>query len=354
MLKLLKKRAGKSGLPSGSLVYLGEAKSESININLIHYNSTTLEEKTLVNLENCKEYLNADHVSWFNIDGIHNKELLEQAGKVFGLHSLFLEDIMSTDQRPKFEDNEDCLFVVLNMLTYDDDLGNIHAEQVSFVLGDNFVVSFQEKQGDVFETVRERIRLGKGRIRGKGPDYLLYALIDIIVDNYFIILEKISDRIGNLDDELLENPNKSIVHKIHLLRREMILLRRSFWPLRDVFNWLERGETKHIKKGTRIFFKDVYDHIIRIIETTEIFRDIVGGMMDLHMSTVSNRMNEVMKVLTIISTIFIPLTFIAGIYGMNFTHMPELEWRNGYFMILIIMSLIGLLMLFFFKRKKWL
>ncbi len=230
----------------------------------------------------------------------------------------------------------------------------ILTEQVSLILGPNFVLSFQENVGDVFDQIRERIRSGKGKIRKMGADYLVYTLLDAIVDNYFIILEKIGEQIEFIEERLIINPASDTLNTIHKLKREMLFLRKSVWPLREVISGMERGESSLIKGTTKIYLRDVYDHNIQIIDTIETLRDMLSGMLDIYLTSISNRLNAVMKVLTIIATIFMPLTFLAGIYGMNFKYMPELEWKWGYPLILLIMSTIGISMLFYFKRKKWL
>jgi magnesium transporter len=250
---------------------------------------------------------------------------------------------------------EDCgeyVFVVLKMLS--SDRNKITSEQISIVLGPDFVVSFQEREGDVFNPIRERIRIGRGRIRKMGADYLAYALLDSVVDNYFIFLEKLGDKIEFLEEELVTNPTTETLQTIHDLKTEMVFLRKSVWPLREIISGLERGESALIQESTEIYLRDVYDHTIQVIDTVETFRDMVSGMLDIYLSSVSNRMNEVMKVLTIIATIFIPLTLIAGIYGMNFQYMPELGWRWGYPMVWLIMLVIGALMLVYFRRERWL
>jgi magnesium transporter len=240
------------------------------------------------------------------------------------------------------------------MLSSEKGKDGVVSEQVSLILGSNFVISFQESPGgDVFDPVRDRIRTGKGRLRKQGPDYLAYALLDAIVDNYFLVLEKLGERVEGLEEELITEPGQQTLHEMHALKREMIYVRRSVWPLREVVSGLERVESPLIKQSTGIFLRDVYDHTIQVIDTVETYRDMLSGMLDIYLSSVSNRMNQVMKVLTIIATIFIPLTFVAGIYGMNFRFMPEIEWRWGYFVVLGIMLAIGLLMVISFKRKRW-
>jgi magnesium transporter len=354
MPKFIKKRSKKAGLPPGTLVHIGERKTEKIKITIMDYDETQFQVRETETLEECYPFKDRPTIIWINIDGIHEIETLEKLGDCFGLHPLTLEDILNTDQRPKIEDYGEYIFIVLKMLYPDDDTGEILAEQVSLVLGQNFVISFQEREGDIFNSVRERIRSGKGRIRKMGADYLVYSLLDSIVDNYFIILEKLGERIEFLEEKLIINPVPEAINLIHKLKREMIFLRRSVWPLREVIGSIERGESSLIKGSTNIYLRDVYDHTIQVIDTIETFRDILSGMLDIYLSSVSNRLNAVMKVLTIIATIFMPLTFIAGIYGMNFKYMPELEWRLGYPVILLTMVSIGVLMLVSFRKKKWL
>jgi len=280
--------------------------------------------------------------------------IIEKIGKHFSIHPLILEDILHTGQRPKMEDFEDYIFLVVKMFYYDEKDDEIKMEQVSLLLGSNFVISFQEREGDIFDPIRERIRNHKGRIRMMKADYLGYALLDTIVDNYFIILEKVGENIENMEEELVTRPTPETLQTIHNLKRELIVLRKSIWPLREVVNSLERGESPLINEATGVYLRDVYDHTIQVIDTIETFRDMVSGMLDIYLSSISNKMNEVMKVLTIIATIFIPLTFVAGIYGMNFEFMPELKWHWGYFAALLVMVAVAVIMVFYFRRKRWL
>ncbi|MCJ7687321.1 MAG: magnesium/cobalt transporter CorA, partial [Desulfobacteraceae bacterium] len=259
-----------------------------------------------------------------------------------------------TGQRPKMEDLGDYIFIVLKMLMPAKTEGDFDAEQVSLILGSNFVISFQEKQGDVFNTIRERIKMGKGRIRKTGSDYLAYTLLDAIIDNYFVILEDVGEKIETMQEEVLANPDPSILKVIQDTKRNMIFLRKSVWPLRETISNLERGESSLIGDSVGPYLRDVYDHTIQVIDTVETFRDTISGTLDIYLSSLSNKMNEVMKVLTIIATIFIPLTFIAGLYGMNFKFMPELEWKWSYLVIWIVFLVVGALMLIGFRRKKWL
>jgi len=350
----IKKHSRKAGLPPGTLVHIGEKKTEQIRITLIDYNEQNIQEKVVESVEECFPFKEMPTVTWINIDGLHNIETIEKIGKHFELHPLILEDILNTGQRPKCEDYEKCLFMVLKMLIYNNESNSIQSEQISLVLGQNFVISFQETVGDVFEQIRDRIRNAKGRIRKMSADYLAYALIDAIVDNYFLILERMGEQIESMEEELIAKPSDKTVRRIHALKRELIFLRKSVWPLRELVNSMDKTESSLISDATGPYLRDVYDHTIQVIDTVESFRDMVSGMLDIYLSSISNRMNAVMKVLTIIATIFIPLTFIAGIYGMNFKFMPELEWKWGYFIVLIIMAVVAAVMLIYFKRKKWL
>jgi magnesium transporter len=350
----IKKRSGRAGLPPGTLVHVGERKEESVRITVIDYDEQSFQEKEPSSIEECFPFKQTPTVTWINIDGIHRIDIIEKLGKHFELHPLILEDILNTGQRPKFEDFDKYIFIVLKMLSYDDEKQTVRAEQVSLVLGLNFVISFQESIGDVFEEVRDRLRNAKGRIRKMASDYLAYALIDAVVDNYFVILERLGESIETMEEELVAEPTEKTLQQIHLLKRTMIFLRKSVWPLRELISGLQKSESSLIKESTDVYLRDVYDHTIQIIDTIESFRDMVSGMLDIYLSSISNRMNAVMKVLTIIATIFIPLTFIAGIYGMNFKYMPELEWRWAYPVIWLIIVVIVVCMLIYFRRKKWL
>jgi len=352
--RLSKRRLKSLGQPPGTLIFTGEKKTEEITISIIDYDENQYQEKKVKTVEECFPFKETPTVTWININGLHEPYIIEQVGEYFNIHPLILEDILNITQRPKLDDLGDYIYIILKMLSYDEGKRRIDIEQVSFLLGSNFVISFQEKEGDVFNPIRERIRTGKGRVRKMGADYLAYALIDAVVDNYFIILEQLGEEVELLEEELLTNPAPETSVKIHAMKRELIFLRRSIWPLRELIYVLERGESKIIKKATLLFLRDVYDHTVQVIDSVEAFRDIVSGMLDTYLSSLSNRMNEVMKVLTLIATIFIPLTFIAGIYGMNFQFMPELAWRWAYPIVWIVMCTIGISMLFLFKKRKWL
>jgi len=354
MLKLFRKTSKRAGLSPGTLVHDGDKKVEKAKITIIDYDATQFQEKEVETIEECFPFRDTPTVTWINIDGLHEVGIIEKIGKHFSIHPLILEDILHTGQRPKMEDFEDYIFLVVKMFYYDEKDDEIKMEQVSLLLGSNFVISFQEREGDIFDPIRERIRNHKGRIRMMKADYLGYALLDTIVDNYFIILEKVGENIENMEEELVTRPTPETLQTIHNLKRELIVLRKSIWPLREVVNSLERGESPLINEATGVYLRDVYDHTIQVIDTIETFRDMVSGMLDIYLSSISNKMNEVMKVLTIIATIFIPLTFVAGIYGMNFEFMPELKWHWGYFAALLVMVAVAVIMVFYFRRKRWL
>ncbi len=354
MPRIIKKGLKKRGLPPGSLVHIGEKKTDKVKISVIDYDQNNLEEKEVNKIEECFPFKKKPTVTWVNIDGLHEVDVIEKIGNYFEVHPLVLEDILNTDQRPKMENFDKYIFFIIKMLYFDEKLHEIHTEQVSLILGGNFVISFQESIGDVFDPIRERISNSKGRIRSKGTDYLVYSLLDAIVDNYFIILEKVGEKVEDMEEDLISNPTPSTLQEIYNLKREMIYLRKSVWPLREVISGLQRDESALIQESTEVYLRDIYDHTIQVIDTIETFRDMISGMLDMYMSSVSNKMNEVMKVLTIFAAIFIPLTFVVGVYGMNFDIMPELHWQWGYLIIWVIIILVAFSMIIYFKQKKWL
>ncbi len=355
MTRLTKKRSKKAGLPPGSLIHIGEKRTEKVKITVIDYDEAHFQEKEMEAVEECFIFKEKPTVTWINVDGVHKVEILEKLGSCYDIHPLILEDILNTDQRPKVEDRGHYLYIVLKMFYFNEKGNGIVTEQISMILGHNFVFSFQEGiEGDVFNPVRERLRSGKGKIRKAGADYLAYSLIDAIVDNYFIILERLGEKIEALEEKLVTNPTSEVLKTIHALKRELLFLRKSVWPLREVISAMGRGESALIHDSTLIYLRDIYDHTVQVIDTIETFRDMVAGMLDIYLSSISNRMNAVMKVLTVIATIFMPLTFLAGIYGMNFKYMPELEWRLGYPLLWLIMVVIAGVMLIYFSKKKWL
>ena len=333
-------------------------KERKERVRVFYYDKAKFEERA-VKSERELPSKSRSGVMWINVDGVHDVKLIEKIGKRFGLHDLVLKDVVNTEQRPKVENFDSHLFVVLKMLSKKGDKSNrIEIEQVSFVLGEKFVISFQEKEGDVFDPVRERIRNEKSPIRKMGADYLLYSLIDEVVDNYFVILEMLGEEMELLEEALISRRSKNAMNRIHRLKVELIHLRKSVWPLREVFSAFTEinalTEVPLIKKATKIYFRDVYGNVIQAIDAIETYREMLSGMLDIHLSSVSNRLNGIMKMLTIIATIFVPLTFITGIYGMNFAYMPELRWYWGYPVTLLFMLAIGISMMIYFKRKGWL
>ncbi len=371
------KNARKAGASPGTLIHIGENYNEEVKITLIEYSKDEYEKKYLKeeelaslkwNKANVSESVESGtsekvsalnkvsvltKVSWLNVDGLAKIEVIEKIGEVFKLHPLVLEDILNTGQRTKVEDYNDYLFVVLKMIIVDEITKELKSEQISIVLIDNYIITFKETGENVFENVKNRIQAGKGNIRKFGKDYLLYALIDTIVDSYFVILEQFGNKIDDAEDDLMREPRREILQEIHNLKREMLFLKNSLWPLREVISILIRSEDIFISHSTIIYFRDVYDHTIQIIDTIEVYRDILSGMLDTYLSSISNKTNEIMKVLTILSTIFIPITFLAGVYGMNFEYLPELKWWWSYGAFWFVSITSTVLMLRFFRKKKW-
>lgn len=346
------KRSKKTGLSPGSLIHLGNTYTEKPIISLINYSETFFTSKEINSAAELKAEMSKQGIMWIDLVGLQDTSLLEDIGTIFNLHPLVLEDILNTDQRPKMEDYDDYLYIVLRNFSRQTN-GDLVSEQISIILGKNLVISFREKPDNRFDPIRQRLSGNKGRIRKSGADYLVHAIIDNIVDHYFIVLEKLEEKIEFLEDALVKRTTPVVLQEIHNLKRELILLRKSLWPLREAISSLERSDSPFISESTGIYFKDIFDHVIAVIDSVETFRDMLSGMLDIYLSSVSNKLNEVMKVLTIIATLFMPLTFLAGVYGMNFKYMPELEWRWGYFGILGIMLAIVLYMIYFFKKKKW-
>jgi magnesium transporter len=351
--KLVVKRSKKAGAGPGAMVHIGRPSDRQSAIRVISYGRDGLQDQVVDDAARCADTLGADRVTWMNADGVHQAALIETIGNRFGLHPLVMEDILNTDQRPKVEDYEGYLFIVLRMLRYDAGQQQVSSEQLSLVLGDRFVLTLQERPGDVFDTVRERLRAGR-KLRQMPSDALAYALIDAVVDHYFVVLEQLGDQLEILEDELVARPTPTTLSRIHHFKREILMLRKAVWPLREVLGHLWRDEGPLISAETRLFLRDVYDHSVHIMDTVETFRELLAGMLDLYVSSIGNRMNEVMKMLTLIATVFMPLTFIAGVYGMNFAVMPELQWTWGYPAVLLLMLAIAVGLLLFFRRRHWL
>jgi magnesium transporter len=355
MPEVVSKRSDKSGLPPGTLIHVGEPRAEKPRLTAMVYDASRLLEEELETIGDAFPLSEAPAVTWINVDGIHQVEVVEELGQRLGLHPLVLEDILNPEQRPKMEDLGDYLYLVLKMLDWDDARGEMTVEQVSVLVGANYVVSLQEQPGGgVLRPIRDRIREAKGSIREQGPDYLAYALLDGVVDRYFGVLEGLGEKVEDLEEELVTSPTPDTVQQLHDLKRKMIYMRKSVWPLREVVAALERSGSSLIGESTGPYLRDVYDHVIQVMDAVETLRDMLSGMLDIYLSSVSNRMNEVMKVLTIFASIFIPLTFVAGVYGMNFAYMPELAWRWAYPSLWVVMVAVAVTMLVYFRRKRWL
>ena len=353
MFKSMKNNISKKAISSRSQQEKKGNRKEDIKITIIDYGKKNVHEEITKSIEEIFIYKNTQTVTWINLSTVKNIKIIKEIEKHFDLHPLILEDIIDTRQRPKIKDFGDSLFIVLKMLYYDKDNSTIKIEQVSVILGKNYVISFQEKEGDVFDPIRERIRNNIGNIRKAGTDYLVYCLIDAVVDNYFTTIEKMGEKIEKLEDKLISRPNPVNLRLVHKLKRDLAFLRKSVWPLREVINNMQIEESNLICQSTIPYLRDIYGHTIQVIDNVESLREIIAGVLDIYLSSTSNRMNEIMKVLTIIATIFIPLTFITGIYGMNFKFMPEIKWFWGYPAVLSVMLLIGVGMLIIFKKKKW-
>ncbi len=343
-----------AGLPPGQAVYTGIRKESPFRLSVFKYSEHDLEELENVPPSALPSLQKPHTFLWINVEGIHHVAQVKEICDIYGIHALTLEDILTVEQRPKIDDSEEYIYTATRMLQFDQDSRKTLSEQVSIVLLPDVLITFQERPGDTFDAVRNRLRSGKGRIRKEGSDYLFYALLDTIVDHYFIVLEKFGDELEDIEERILTAGKKRDFEVLYELKREMIHIRRSVWPLREVISRLERDDLKLIKKSTRIFIRDVYDHTIHAIDSVETYRDFISSLSDLYQSVISNKMNQVMKTLTIISVIFIPLTFIAGLYGINFENVPELKWRYGYAYFWSLIITAASITLLIFKSKKWL
>ena len=359
MAKLIKKSKMFGQAPE-TLLYEGKIKTDGVKISIFDYDEVNCSEKVTNDVTECFPFKDKPSVTWINVDGIHRIDVLEKLSAHYLVHPLVLEDILNINQRPKAEDFGEYIYIAAKMLSLDETKDDLTEEQVSILLGNNFVITFQEeKEGDVFDIIRQRIRTGKGRIRKMKADYLAYALLDAIVDNTFVILEKIGEKIELIEESLVLNPDSAVLHSINKMKRNLIFLRKSVWPIREVIRTVTQIDSRLIREQALAYYRDIHDHVIQSVDTIEAFRDTVSGMLDIYLSVLSHRLNEVMKVLTIITTIFMPLTFIAGIYGMNFnTHasrfnMPELNWSFGYLFALLLMAMVVAWMTVYFKKKRW-
>jgi magnesium transporter len=352
--KFQRKYSRKAGLPPGTLMYTGVKKEEAVKIHVINYDENSFDEHETLNIEEALKRVNKTNMTWIKISGVHDIKIVEKIGGFFNLHPLLLEDIMDIQQRPKCEEFGEYILIVAKRLYFEENENSLKDFQISFIIGDMFTISFQEQLDNIFDNILERITKAKGRVRQLGSDYLAYRLLDAIVDSYFIVLDNFTNRIETVEDLLVENPSHEITYDIHHIKRDVLFLHKSIWPLRDIINGLARAESPNIKQTTSIYFRDIQNHIIQIIDTIDTFREMLNGMFEIYLTSVSNKLNEIMKILTIISTIFIPLSFIASLYGMNFKYMPELYLPSGYYIILFVMMIIGFTMLLLFWRKRWL
>lgn len=351
-IKLFRKPSKKIGLAPGTAVFIGEKKADKVRIRIIDYLNEHLDISELHSIEDAFPFRDTSTVTWINIDGLHDIELIETICKHYNIHMLVKEDILNTSQRPKIEVFDDYIYIVLKMIYYDKN-EDLNREQVSIILGKHYVITFQEQTGDVFDPLRERIISGKIRQRRNTADYLVYAIMDTLIDNYFLVLEQLNNRLDELDGEVSDNPTEDIVIEVKTIKRELLLLKKLIWPVRELVEDTLNEDIEFISESTKPFLRDLRDHTIQVIETVELFREIANSIISHYESCQNSKMNEVMKILTLVASIFIPLTFIAGIYGMNFKNMPELESQKGYYIVLLTFVIIGLSMIYYFKRKKW-
>lgn len=355
MSKSLKSSSHKAGLAPGAIIHVGDVHQVDTKISVINYNIDGIEEPKVDSLEQLLDYKNSDQVTWVIVEGLSNPELVGKIGELFDIHPLVIEDILTTHQRPKFEEYDHYMYIVLKSLTSHGEQFTVKDEQISILLLDNFVFTFKEKSDELFLPVLQRIKTSKGHFRSMGADYLTYAILDVIVDNLFILIDSLDERTLTLEDSLMtDEPTRLTLILIQKLKRELIHIRRFVSPLRELMAGMLRSDSELIHEKTHIYLRDVSDHAIRITESIESYQNILAGLLDIYISSISNKMNEVMKVLTVFASIFIPLTFIAGIYGMNFTDMPELHWKWGYPAIWGVFITITVALLIYFKKKKWL
>jgi len=352
---LFKRRTAPVGTPPGTLLPQHEKAHTTMSVRVMDYSPDACHVLKSVSLEDTYQLRDSGTVSWIDIEGVRDTEALAKFGDHFGLHPLVLEDILNTHQRPKLEEYENYFYIVARMLIAGKQPTDaVHSEQVSFILGKNFLITFQEIPGDVFDPVRHRVQQGHGRSRNSGSDYLLYALLDAIVDNYFVLLQSIADRIETVEQSIVWKPEREDLDRIHKLRRELVYMRRNVWPLRDVVASLDRSDSELVANETRVYLRDLHDHVVQVIDAIENFRDVLMSLQDLYMSGISNRTNEIIRVLTIISTIFVPLTFLAGVYGMNFHYFPELAWKWSYLGFWVVSIVIAVSLIAFLRRRNWL
>ncbi|HNX48080.1 MAG TPA: magnesium/cobalt transporter CorA [Methanomassiliicoccales archaeon] len=349
-----KHHSKKTGMPPGSVIYVGDGSPSPTEVSVIDYTEADVLEKKGITFDECMMMRDNPSITWINFSGLADVEQIKKVGDIFGLHPLVMEDILHMGQRPKLELYDKYVYLVVKMIYRGDNGKEVTYEQLSIVMGKNYVLTFQEREGDVFNSIRERVKGNKGRLRKSGADYLVYSLLDAVVDNYFPALEKIGDLVEDIEERLSDNPEQDVLSDIYRLKREVLFLRKSIWPIREVVAAMMRQDIEIVSPNTNTYLRDVYDHSIQVMDVVETYTDMLSELTDVYMSTVSNRMNEIMKTLTIIATIFIPLTFIVGLYGMNFKYMPELTNELAYPVVLVGMAIVSGIMLVYFRRKGWL
>ncbi len=354
MARFLKNRRKSQGEAPGSLIFIGRQKMEKSRIRVIQYNKENLVEKELDKIEDAYSHIGKGYVTWINIDGLHEVDLMEKLENIFNLSSLALEDILNTDQRPKFFEDENNVIIILKAISYDKDSFTLSSEQISFILGDHYLITLQEREGDSFDPVRERLRKNRGRVRAADPDYLCYALFDTLVDSYIMNIETVGDLIEEQEEVILKKPDKKIIEDIYRHKTEISYMRKSVRPVKEIMTHLIKSDSKFINKKTNAYLNDLDDLVTQSLEAIEIYYTMVSDQLIVYQTNISNRVNDVMKVLTIFASIFIPLTFIAGVYGTNFDYLPELHFKWAYFVMLGVMLCTAGIMLLYFKRKKWL
>ncbi|NQW35800.1 MAG: magnesium/cobalt transporter CorA [Flavobacteriales bacterium] len=354
MARFIKKHKHEIGLSPYDLTFRGDKKIENVLLRIIDFDSLNLNEEIIKNVSDINKFKNSDTVTWLNIDGLHNINIIKELAKVFNLDSLILADVMNTETRPKIQEYENCIYISVKMLQLNEKSGIISIENLSLILTKSALITFQEKKGDVFEPVRERIRTSKKRIRNSNIDYLTFALLDVVIDNYIHILSVLGEKIEDIEDNFIMNPSKNVVEKINFYKRELNFIRKNIGPTKEMLLALSKIESELINDSSSIFFKELQDNLKQVLESSESYREILSDQLNIYHSSMSTKLNDTMMFLTVFSVIFIPLTFIAGVYGTNFDVLPELHYKYSYFIMLGLMAIIAIGMLLYFKRKKWL
>lgn len=355
MARFFRKRVETKSTSPGSLIFIGRKKMEISKISITEFNHDDIKEFEVDEVDGLGKYAQNSNLTWINIDGLHDTDIIRKIGEEFNLHALLLEDILNTDQRPKIDEYDNCIYIVLKMLQYNEAENIIDGEQLSMILGNSYLITFQEQTGDVFDPLRNRLRKNKGsRVREFGIDYMAYAMLDLVVDHYIDIIERVGEKVEDLEDDIFENISKETIEEIHIYKRELNYLGKIIRPCREFVNQLSKLDNELISGGTLKFLKDLEDHTMLANDAIDTYREMLSDHLNVYHSNVSNRLNDIMRILTIFSAIFIPLTFIAGVYGTNFEYLPELNYRYSYFIFWLVLVVVAIFMILFFKRKKWL